>query len=69
VVKRLLVEGHPTVLNVTQEASPKLVVVAEGEGAGAGAGFPGDANVIDPATGEIKHNIKDAGSGLVQVIQ
>jgi methylamine dehydrogenase heavy chain len=67
VVKRIAVEGHPTVLNVTQEASPKLIVVAEGEGQGAGSGFAGTAQVIDPATGEIKHSIKDAGSGLVQL--
>ncbi len=67
VVKRLSVEGHPSVLNVTQEASPKLIVVAEGEGQGAGAGLPGTAQVIDPATGEVKHTIKDAGSGLVQL--
>jgi methylamine dehydrogenase heavy chain len=69
VVKRLTVEGMPTVINVTQEHTPKLVIVAEREGAGSGAGFAGAANFIDPATGEIKHSIKDAGSGLVQVTQ
>jgi methylamine dehydrogenase heavy chain len=68
VVKRLSVEGHPSVLNVTQEANPKLIVVAENEGNGAGSGFAGTAQVIDPATGEIKQSIKNAGSGLIQVI-
>jgi len=67
VVKRLPVEGLPTVVNVTQEAAPKLVVVAEREGDG-GAGLAGSAHFIDPATGEIKTSIKDAGSGLVQVM-
>ncbi|WP_428334721.1 amine dehydrogenase large subunit [Novosphingobium sp.] len=68
VVKRLSVDGHPSVLNVTQEAKPKLIVVGEGEGNGSGSGFAGTAQVIDPATGEIKQTIKNAGSGLIQVI-
>ena len=67
VVKRLSVEGVPTVLNVTQELAPKLIVVAERSGAGAGAGFAGIANFLDPATGEVVHSIPDAGSGLIQV--
>jgi methylamine dehydrogenase heavy chain len=68
VVKRLTVEGHPSVINVTQEDSPKLIVVGDGEGGGAGAGFDGAAQVIDPKTGEIKFTIRNAGSGLVQVM-
>lgn len=67
VVKRMSVDGFPTVLNVTQETAPKLIVVAERSGAGSGAGFAGVANFLDPTTGEVVHSIKDAGSGLIQV--
>lgn len=67
VVKRMTVEGHPSAINVTQEASPKLIVVSDGDGTG--AGFAGTVNVIDPATGEVKHSIKNAGSGLIQVVE
>ena len=66
VVKRLPVEGEPNVINITQEAKPKLIVVGEGEG-GSGAGLAGDAEVLDPATGEVKYTFKGAGSGLIQV--
>lgn len=69
VVKRMKVTGRPGVINVTQEASPKLVVLAEGEGDGEGAGLIGTAKIIDPATGEIKVSINNAGSGLAQIIQ
>jgi methylamine dehydrogenase heavy chain len=68
VVKRLRVSGTPSVINVTQEAKPKLIVVGEGEGEGAGAGFAGTLQVIDPATGDVVHSVKDAGSGLIQVM-
>ncbi len=68
VVKRLAIDGHPSVLNVTQEATPKLITVAEGEGVGAGAGFAGTVSVIDPATGAVTFSIPNAGSGLIQVI-
>jgi methylamine dehydrogenase heavy chain len=68
VVKRLPVVGVPDVINVTQEAKPKLIIVGEGEG-GSGAGLAGTAEVLDPATGEIKYAFKGAGSGLVQVMQ
>ena len=68
VVKRLTVAGHPSVLNVTQEAKPRLIVVSEGEGNGSGGGFAGTVQVIDPATGEVVHDLKNAGSGLIQVM-
>ncbi len=68
VVKRIPVTGEPSVINVTQDATPKLIVVGEREGEGTGGGFAGTAYVIDPATGDIKQKIKDAGSGLIQVI-
>ena len=66
VVKRLPVTGEPNVINVTQEPKPKVIVVGEGEG-GSGAGLPGDATVIDPATGEVKYTFKGVGSGLAQI--
>jgi methylamine dehydrogenase heavy chain len=68
VVKRMKVEGRPGVISVTPEASPKLVVLGEGEGAGEGAGLIGTATVIDPATGEVKFTINNAGSGLAQIL-
>lgn len=68
VVKRLPVTSEPNVINVTQEAKPKLIIVGEGEG-GSGAGLAGTAEVLDPATGEVKYSFKGAGSGLAQVIQ
>ena len=66
VVKRLPVTGEHNVINVTQEPKPKVIVVGEGEG-GSGAGLPGDATVIDPATGEVKYTFKGVGSGLAQI--
>lgn len=68
VVKRLTVEGHPSVINVTQEASPKLIVVSDGDGNEPASGAAGTVQVIDPMTGEVKHSIKNAGSGLIQVM-
>ncbi|WP_353227876.1 amine dehydrogenase large subunit [Novosphingobium sp.] len=69
VVKRLVIEGRPTVVNVTQGPSPKLVLVSEGGNDGEGAGFAGTVTILDAVTGEVKQTLKDAGSGLVQTIQ
>ncbi len=68
VVKRMVIKGHPSVINVTQESAPKLTLVAEGDGDGEGAGLAGTFTVIDAATGEIKHTVSDAGSGLIQTL-
>ena len=65
--KRLPVAGMPNVINITQEAKPKLIIVGEGEG-GSGAGLAGTAEILDPATGEVKYTFKGAGSGLAQVM-
>ena len=67
VTKRLPVAGMPNVINITQEAKPKLIIVGEGEG-GSGAGLAGTAEILDPATGEVKYTFKGAGSGLAQVM-
>jgi len=68
VVKRMTVGGHPSVINVTQEASPKLVVVSDGDGNEPASGAPGAVQIIDPATGKVEHSIKNVGSGLLQVM-
>ncbi len=68
VVRRMTVEGNPTVINVTQEMAPKLTLLAEGASDGAGAGAPGKLTVLDAATGAVRFAISDAGAGLVQVI-
>ena len=68
VVRRMPVEGAPSVINVTQDSAPKLALVAEGGGAD-GAGFAGQLTIIDAKTGEITTTVRDAGAGLIQVMQ
>lgn len=69
VVKRIAVDGGPNVINVTQEPEPKLVVLSDGDGGNTGYALPGTAQVIDPATWTVKFNLRDSGSGLIQVMQ
>lgn len=59
VVKRLSVSGEPNSIQVTQEAKPHLIVAGDDE----------VVQVIDPATGEVKNRIKDAGPGPIQIAE
>lgn len=59
VVKRLMVEGKPRSIEVTQEASPKIITAGEDE----------TVRVIDPATGTATYTIEHGGNGPITVIE
>lgn len=59
VVKRLPVKGHPRNIEITQDDAAMIMV----------NGMENNAMIIDSKTGETKHEIKDAGGGLITVVQ
>ncbi|MCX7283481.1 MAG: amine dehydrogenase large subunit [Novosphingobium sp.] len=59
VVKRYPVEGHPSNIEITQDDAALIMI----------NGMENDARIIDSRTGETKHEIKNAGGGLITVVQ
>lgn len=58
-VKRIPVEGKPGNIQITQDDAAMIMV----------NGYKGDAQVIDSKTGEVKHEIENAGGGLITVVE
>lgn len=59
VVKRIPVEGAPRNIQITQDDAAVIMVNGDGN----------NATIIDSRTGEVKHEIKDAGGGLITVVE
>lgn len=59
VVKRIPVEGKPRNIQITQDDAAVIMVNGDGN----------NATIIDSRTGEVKHEIKDAGGGLITVVE
>lgn len=58
-VKRIPVEGEPGNIQITQDDAAMIMV----------NGYKGKALVIDSKTGEVKHEIENAGGGLITVVE
>lgn len=58
-VKRIPVEGKPGNIQITQDDAAMIMV----------NGYKGNAQVIDSKTGEVKHEIENAGGGLITVVE
>lgn len=58
-VKRISVEGEPGNIQITQDDDAMIMV----------NGYKGKALVIDSKTGEVKHEIENAGGGLITVVE
>ncbi|MEL0253706.1 MAG: amine dehydrogenase large subunit [Novosphingobium sp.] len=59
VVKRIPVEHEPSNIEITQDDAAMIMV----------NGMKNDAIIIDSKTGEVKHTIKNAGGGLITVVE
>lgn len=59
VVKRIPVEHEPSNIEITQDDAAMIMV----------NGMKNDAMIIDSMTGEVKHTIKNAGGGLITVVE
>lgn len=59
VVKRIPVEHEPSNIEITQDEAAMIMV----------NGMKNDAIIIDSKTGEVKHTIKNAGGGLITVVE
>ncbi|SMC33228.1 amine dehydrogenase large subunit [Novosphingobium sp. B1] len=59
VVKRIPVEHEPGNIEITQDDAAMIMV----------NGMNNDAMIIDSRTGEVKHTIKNAGGGLITVVE
>ncbi len=59
VVKRIPVEHEPSNIEITQDDAAMIMV----------NGMKNDAMIIDSKTGEVKHTIKNAGGGLITVVE
>ncbi|NLR40118.1 amine dehydrogenase large subunit [Novosphingobium sp. ERW19] len=58
-VKRIPVEGEPGNIQITQDDAAMIMVNS----------YKGKALVIDSKTGEVKHEIENAGGGLITVVE
>lgn len=58
-IKRIPVDGEPGNIQITQDAAAMIMV----------NGYKGKALVIDSKTGEVKHEIENAGGGLITVVE
>lgn len=58
-VKRIPVEGHPRNIEITQDDAAMIMV----------NGMDNNAVIIDSKTGEVKHEIENAGGGLITVAE
>lgn len=59
VVKRYPVKGHPRNIEITQDDAAMIMV----------NGMENNATIIDSKTGEVKHEIENAGGGLISVVE
>ena len=59
VFKRIPVEHEPSNIEITQDDAAMIMV----------NGMKNDAIIIDSKTGEVKHTIKNAGGGLITVVE
>ncbi len=59
VVKRFPVKGHPRNIEITQDDAAMIMV----------NGMENNAMIIDSKTGETKHEIENAGGGLITVVE
>ncbi|HQS69957.1 MULTISPECIES: amine dehydrogenase large subunit [unclassified Novosphingobium] len=59
VVKRYPVKGHPRNIEITQDDAALIMV----------NGMENNAMIIDSKTGETKHEIENAGGGLITVVE
>ncbi|HQS98558.1 MAG: methylamine dehydrogenase [Novosphingobium sp. 17-62-19] len=58
-VKRIPVRGHPRNIEITQDDAAMIMV----------NGMDNNAMIIDSKTGEVKHEIENAGGGLITVVE
>lgn len=58
-VKRIPVKGHPRNIEITQDEAAMIMV----------NGMDNNATIIDSKTGEVKHEIENAGGGLITVVE
>lgn len=58
-VKRIPVKGHPRNIEITQDDAAMIMV----------NGMDNNATIIDSKTGEVKHEIENAGGGLITVVE
>lgn len=59
IVKRIVVKGHPGNIAITQDDAAMIMV----------NGMDNNAQVIDSRSGEVKHQIENAGGGLITVVE
>jgi methylamine dehydrogenase heavy chain len=59
VVKRYPVKGHPRNIEITQDDAAMIMI----------NGMENNAAIIDSKTGEVKHEIENAGGGLISVVE
>lgn len=58
-IKRIPVKGHPRNIEITQDDAAMIMV----------NGMENNATIIDSKTGEVKHEIENAGGGLISVVE